>query len=293
MTWWVIVNPNAGRRGAVEERTRLALRKAGVPHELRVSPSTVQVAEIVAEARNTGAHRFAAVGGDGSLHALVNVLMGLTWEEPPTLAALPTGSGSDFARTFALPRSIEGAVVHLTTEDVYPCDVGVIEGSSGRKFFLNVADAGVAAASVRVAKRIPRWVGGPRYSIAFWLALARFRPAAIELKVGKRTYAGKAINVVVANGQFFGGGMNIAPRASTLDGEFDIQVFRGPRREALTVMPRVIRGLHLSHRAVRRYTGSSFTLRCPTGWPVEADGELIGTGEITGRVLRQAIRFKI
>ena len=209
------------------------------------------------------------------------------------MALLPAGSGSDFIRTFALPRRLEQMAPRLATDDRYRCDVGVIDGSFGARYVLNASNAGIAAASVRVSERLPRFIGGARYAMGFWLALARFRAREVRLEVGRRVYEGPAISIVFANGQYFGGGMNVAPKALLVDGEWDIQVFQGPRRHAFSVMPRVIRGLHLNHRRVRRFSAAEFTLDCPEGWPIEADGELLGSGPITGRMLPGAIEFKI
>ncbi len=291
--WWVIVNPRSGRPGEVERRARAALGTLNISHEVVVSSAGDEVASIVAAGVEAGARRFAAVGGDGTALLVVNGLMSLDWDEPPTLAVLPAGSGSDFIRTFALPRSLEDAAAHLITEDVYPCDVGVLEGAFGRRYFLNVADVGVAAASVQIADRLPRKLGAVRYGAGFWLTLARFPAAAIRLEAGGRTYEGPAINVVAANGQFFGGGMNVAPRATVMDGLLDIQVFIGPRRHAFSVLPRVVRGTHLHHRAVRRFEAATFRLDCEPEWPVEADGEILGRGPVVGSLLPGAINFKI
>ena len=293
MTWWVIINPSAGRHGELEARTGAALRQAGVDFELRVSRDAAHVSELVADGRRAGLRRFASVGGDGTAHLVVNGLMAASWDTPPLLAILPAGSGSDFIRTFALPKKLEAAARHLATDAVYPCDIGVIEGGFGSRYFLNAVNVGVAAASVRIAERLPRWLGGVRYGAGFWITLAGFPAAEVHLEVDGREFLGPAISVVVANGQYFGGGMNVAPRASVMDGKLDIQVFSGPRRQAFTVMPRVMRGLHLNHRGVRRFEGAAFRLRCPDAWPVEADGDMQGVGEITGRVIPQAIEFKI
>ena len=236
---------------------------------------------------------FAVVGGDGTAHLALNGLMAHAWANPPTLALLPSGSGSDFIRTFGLPRKLDEMAQRLATEDRYRCDVGVLEGSFGSRYVLNVADAGVAAASVTMSNRLPRFIGSARYAIGFWLTLARFPARTVRLTAGKRSYEGPAINIVFANGQFFGGGMNVAPRAMLVDGEWDIQVFIGPRRHAFSVMPRVIRGTHLKHRAVRRFSAAEFALECRDDWPIEADGELLGTGPITGRIVPGAIDFKI
>ena len=293
MTWWVIVNPRSRPIGDLARRVRAALSAAGVDFELLVSASASHVSELVASGRAQRASRFAAVGGDGTAHLVLNAMLEEPWADPPTLAILPAGSGSDFIRTFGLPRTLEDMAPRLATGDRYRCDVGVLEGGFGRRHVLNVADAGVAAASVRISRRLPRFAGATRYALGFWLTLPWFPAATIHLVAGGRSYQGPAINVVIANGQFFGGGMNVAPKAMLVDGEFDVQVFVGPRRNAVAVMPRVVRGLHLTHPAVRRFSVSDFTLECPHGWPLEADGELIGSGPVSGRMLPGAIYFKI
>jgi YegS/Rv2252/BmrU family lipid kinase len=292
-SWWVIANPYSGKKGEVVGRARRALTAQKVDHELRESANAHHVADLVAEGLAVGATQFAGVGGDGTAHLIVNALMAATHDEPPTLAILPAGSGSDFIRTFALPRQLEDAVDHLTTDTVYPCDVGRLSGGFGERYFLNVADVGVAAAAVRITERLPRRLGGVRYGAGFWLTLARFPTRPVKLTAGKRSYEGPAINVVAANGQFFGGGMNVAPKATVMDGMFDLQVFKGPRRLAFSVMPRVIRGTHLHHGAVQRFVAPSFTLECEDHWPVEADGEVIGAGPVKGQIVPGALRFKI
>ena len=100
-------------------------------------------------------------------------------------------------------------------------------------------------------------------------------------------------HVVVANGQFFGGGLNIAPRSVLSDGAMDVQIFRGCRRQAFSIMPRVLMGTHLSHSGVQRFSGSRISIEVPEAWPVEADGEILGSGDVEVEVLRDAIDFVI
>lgn len=291
--WWVIANPYSGKRGEVAARARAALQANSIEFELRESQSAHHVAELVGEGLARGATRFAGVGGDGTAHLIVNALMAERPSSPPTLAILPAGSGSDFIRTFALPRTIEGAVAHLTTDTLYPCDIGKLTGPFGERFFLNAANFGVGAAAVGATNRLPRRLGSVRYSVGFWLTLARFPTRQVRVTAGRRSYEGPAINVVVANGQYFGGGMNVAPNATVMDGKFDLQVFHGPRRLAFSVMPRVIRGTHVRHAAVSRFVTPEFELECERPWPIEADGEVLGEGTVKGEIVREALRFKI
>jgi len=292
MTWFVVANPSAGT-GVDPAGVARALRRAGVTHEMAVPGSIEEARSAVARAVAAGHTRFVAVGGDGTANVVVDELFAVrTWPEPPMLALVPTGSGSDFARTFALP-PMEEAVARLADAEPYRCDVGLLTGAFGRRHFLNAANVGIAAASARRAGRLPARLGGIRYTLAFWLTLPRFPPGPATITTSRGTVAGQVMNVVVANGQFFGGGLNVAPRASPADGMLDIQVFLGPRRNAFSVMPRLVRGHHLGHRAVRRLVAAEATIEVPAHWPVEADGEVIGRGAVRVEILPGALELGI
>lgn len=293
MTWLVVQNPAAGRGDDVGVRLRTALAANGIDHEHVVSRTPEHVAGLVAAGIEAGVRRFAAVGGDGTAHLVLNAMLAAPWEEPPVLAIIAAGSGSDFIRTFALPRGLEESVALLATDAVYRCDIGLVEGSFGRRYFLNALNVGVVAASAARADRLPRRLGGLRYSTAFWLALGSFRPGPVRVALGRRTIATEALTVVVANGQFFGGGLNIAPQAALMDGMVDVEVFSGPRRRAFSIMPRVVKGLHLRHPAVEVGRASSLSVTVPESWPVEADGELLGSGSVEITVVPAAVDFKI
>ena len=293
MSWLVVRNPAAGKGADLAERLDTALARVGVDHHVAVSTHAGHVRELVDAAVGEGFVRFAAVGGDGTAHLLLNAVLAHRWAEPPTLAILPAGSGSDFIRTFALPRTLEGGVGLLATDDVYRCDVGLAVGGFGARYFLNAINFGVVAASAARAERLPRILGGLRYTTGFWLALGAFTPGPVEVRTERRTLVADGLNVVVANGQFFGGGLNIAPQAAVMDGLLDVEVFAGPRRNAFGVMPRVIRGLHLRHAAVSTTRGAEITVRVPDQWPIEADGEMIGSGSAQVSVVPGAIDFKI
>jgi diacylglycerol kinase (ATP) len=291
--WTVLVNPHAGKRGASIAEVEEAFARHGVHACITTTRSVEHLRSIVTDAIAQGAQNFAVVGGDGTAHQTLNAAMDATPSRNPdlTLSIIPSGSGSDFIRTFGHTRGLDAGVARLSDPDLYRVDIGVVTGSFGQVYFLNALNVGVAGASAARAGRLPRTLGAKRYTVAFWLALARFPQARIDVDVDHHSFAGEAINVVVANGQFFGGGMNIAPRATLTDGQFDVQVFHGPRRRAFSVMPRVIRGSHLTHTAVRRYIGSDITIAAPDNWPVEADGEILGTGNVHVATIASAINF--
>lgn len=291
--WWVIVNPSAGWETNLVERTTKTLATRGIDHEIRVSASPQAVTKIVAEGRDSGYDAFASVGGDGTANLVVNALLELDWASPPTLGILPAGSGSDFIRSFAIPDRLELAADHLLDDSRCPVDVGLLHGSFGVRYFLNAVNAGIGARTVVEANRLPLRLGSRRYLAGFWSALAKTTPGAVHVDCDGIPIAIEAWNVVVANGRFFGGGMNVAPHATTGDGRFDVQVFAGPRREAPLIIRRVVKGTHLTHPAVRRVIGRSVVIDVPEAWLVEADGEILGTGSFTVEVVQDRLFFKI
>lgn len=294
MTWQVIVNPAAGPPGTVTSRVRKALEARRIPFQLAESADAADVARLVTDRCAAGARRFVSVGGDGTANAVVDALMrNGPFDEPPTFGILPAGSGSDFIRTFGMSRDLEAAADHLVGDDVYRIDVGHVSGPWGDRYVLNAASAGLGAATVKVADRLPSRLGGARYTIGLWPALAGFRPGRIEVEAGGRSYEGPALIVVAANGQYFGGGMNAAPKASLVDGMFEMLVFTGTRRQVFTIMPRLRRGLHMTHRSVLRMVAPSFSLRASEPWPLEIDGEQIGTAPMEGRMIAGVLDFKI
>ncbi len=291
--WWVIINPAAGRDTNLTERVMAALTVRGINHEIRVSPSPEAVSAIVAEGRSEGYRAYVSVGGDGTANLVTNGLLEHAWPTPPTLGILPAGSGSDFIRTFAIPGRLESAADHLIDDSRYPVDVGLLEASFGSRHFLNAVNAGIGARTVVEAARLPSRLGTRRYIAGFWSALAKTSPDDVHVDCDGTVIAAKAWNVVIANGQFFGGGMNVAPDATTGDGEFDVQVFAGPRREAPLVIRKVTKGTHLTHPAVQRTTGRSVAVDIPETWLVEADGEILGHGSFTVEVVHGRLFFKI
>lgn len=291
--WWVIVNPAAGRGTDLSESVASVLVARGVDHEIRISDGPKGVPAIVAEGRDNGYDSFVSVGGDGTANLVVNGLVELDWGSPPTLGILPAGSGSDFIRTFAIPDQLDSAADHLMDESRYPVDIGQLDGSFGRRYFLNAVNAGIGARTVAEADHLPSSLGSRRYLAGFWLALAKTKPADVRVECEGMAITDKVWNVVVANGQFFGGGMNVAPLADASDGEFDVQVFAGPRREAPLVIRRVVRGTHLTHSGVHRTTARSVDVQVPGTWLVEADGEILGTGSFKAEVLQGRLLFKV
>ena len=293
MTWTVAVNPMSGRRPVDPEQVRAILTVAGLDVVVSAPMGREEMAAVIDEGVARRHEGFIVAGGDGTLGLAADTLLRHEWAEPPVLGVLPTGSGGDFIRTFALPRSLESAVARMVRGDTYTVDAVSIEGSFGTRMALNVVQGGIGAAAARTAARLSRSMGSARYALGFASRVPGLRRVDVRVEAGRRSYEGPAAAVIFANGQFFAGGWNIAPKAMLVDGEVDVQVIDARIRDAVRLVPRIVRGVHLSDRSVRRWSAPWFRLETDAPWPVEADGDHLGTTPLEGRVLPGAIRFLI
>jgi diacylglycerol kinase (ATP) len=291
--WLVLVNRNAGRRPLDPSTVETALRHAGVGFDLLAPETAPAMAEAIRIAAAAGRWRLVVVGGDGTVSLAANEVLKTKWARRPVLGVLPGGTGGDLLRTFGLPHDLDEAARHLLGDSVYPIDVGRLEGEWGVRYFVNVAQAGVGAAAAVTAAGMSRSWGKGRYPLAFIRRLPGFPAARLVAEMATRTHDGKGLAAIFANGQFFAGGWNVAPRSSLNDGRLDLQLIDCDKSYAIRLVPKIIKGVHLTDKAVRRYATEAFHLVTDPVWPIEADGDPVGNTPVSVSVVPGALDLKI
>ena len=101
------------------------------------------------------------------------------------------------------------------------------------------------------------------------------------------------MEVLVANGQFFGSGMKIAPRALPDDGRFNVQTWRGGPRDVVAQLPAARVGEHLASPVTREWQSSTVTVDATRPMSVEADGDLLGTTPARFEVLPRVLHLSV
>ncbi len=297
----VIGNPRAGK-GTVRRRWEdllERLERSGLQPTGELTDGPGHAAELADKARSDRRAMVVAVGGDGTVHEVVNGLLTQgTEERVPVLGVIPAGSGCDYARSFSLPNDLDAAAACLSSPRApRVVDVGEVrcQGIDGerRRLFANVAEVGIGADVAYRASRLPRAFGPARYVGGFALTLPRHRPTDARVVATTDHYRGRLTNLVVAIGQYFGAGMHIAPAADLSDGEFDVQVQFGSKLDYALSMPKLFRGTHLPHPRVLEWRAGTVEVSCDPAARLEADGELLGTTPASFRILPGALRVKI
>jgi YegS/Rv2252/BmrU family lipid kinase len=281
-------NGRTGRRWAA-----LAHRAAGLglDGETLYSERPGHLTELAAGA---DAELVVAVGGDGTLNEVVNGLM--QRKQRPVLATIPLGTGMDFVRTYAIPNRFDDAVRVAAGDGLRTIDVGRVEHSRGTRFFANVGSVGMSAAVAQRANGMSKSFGG---RATFFYALTRVflewqnTPVTVELDDGVRR-EGPMHDVVVANGCWHGGGMQLAPDAAPDDGLFDVVVIGDVnKRDFVTTAPKIYKGTDLSHPKVELLRSRTVAVDAPERLPIELDGEQVGTTPARFEVVPRALAVRV
>ena len=157
----------------------------------------------------------------------------------------------------------------------------------------NAVDVGFGGTVAAVAARLPRRLGPARYRVGIVAAWGAFRRVAMRVRHDGGEHEGRLCNVVVANGQFFGGGLKVAPRALPDDGRLDVQAWGGTPTDVVRAARLLRDGSHLQRPDVRAWSSGSVTIETETPVRVEADGEPLGRTPVTCTALRGAVRLKV
>lgn len=302
----LIVNPRAGRRGAARSLRRLegALTERGLEHDVELTAGPGDATRIARRRLGEGWRFLVAVGGDGTVHEVVNGMVGDGAGGGPTvqgavLGVVASGSGCDYIRTFGLPSDPAGAAARLAGDATRPVDLARITytdpaGHRAERCFANIAEVGLGASTAARAARLPRWLGRSRYLVAFWAVLPGHRAGAARIEVdGTVARDGRAVNVVAANGRYFGGGMHVSPRSDPSDGTLEVLVFTGRKTDSFTMLPRVYLGRHVPHARIVELRGGRIRVESARPLAVEADGEVLGTTPVTIEALPAALTLKV
>lgn len=297
----VIANPRSGRGrvGAELPKIERTLRDGGLDYRIVQTTHPGHATEAARDALRGSERYLVAVGGDGTVHEVVN---GMLQDDQPiaedaVLGVVAAGSGCDFVKSFNLPGDAVQAARHLAGDGVRRIDVGKVTFTAGAaemiRYFPNIAEAGLGGAVVARASRLSGILGPARYLCGFWLTLPGFRPAVVRLDADGQAFEWRAHNVVVANCRFYGAGMQISPKSKPDDGALEVLVMVGPKSDAFTTLPKVYKGTHLPHRNIVELRASRVRVEPDLPFRIEADGETLGTTPATFEVIRKPIRLKV
>ena len=268
----LLTNPSSGSsdEDAIAAVTE-DLRRLGSVDLLQPSSRDAFDDEVSEAARD---HELIVVaGGDGTLNCAVNALEDQL--DRVRFGLIPMGTGNDLARTLGIPSDPQEAARSVVSGSLRTLDVGLAEGGSMRRLFVNACIGGFP---IRVNEEIDEDTKRRFGAAAFWLGGAK---AAADLERTTVTMNGAVIEdclaVGVGNGRTAGGGIEVWPEAVPDDGLLEATALPASGHVAAAKLALKVRsGDHLEIDEVRRDRAARVEIASDPPIEINVDGELLG-----------------
>lgn len=238
-----IINPIAGNGGARKtwERVEKWLQERHIEYQACFSEAPGHAIELARACVERGAEKVFCVGGDGTNYEVINGLKGTR----TALGLIPAGTGNDFVKVLHMPKD-PLAVMELLL-DAPACPINVCTINDG--IFLNVCGAGFDVEVLRGAAKVG-WLGRGMLPYLLGVVQAVFHHHLLHIRVvidgQERTEDKDLLLIGIANGQYIGGGMRIAPMARLDDDLLDIILVKPvTRRRIIRLLPAFIKGTYI------------------------------------------------
>jgi YegS/Rv2252/BmrU family lipid kinase len=302
---FIIVNPKAKNGGVGKEWASLRQVLREEYHgefQAEFTRAPLHAIALTRQALRENYELIVALGGDGLINEVANGFFenGKAINPQATLGILSFATGADFIKTMGIPEDFRAAVKRLNETSTKLCDLGLIssqglDGQQIARYFINIAEFGVGAEVVERVNRTTKIFGGKAsftWSILRTMPFYHNKTVIYSIDKGPETEA-CINNLIVANGRFYGAGLQPAPEAEVDDGLFDVVVigdigfFVGARN-----LGRLRDGTYLKLPYVSFARGKTVSARCNEPVLIEADGEVVGRLPATFDLLPAAIRVR-
>jgi len=286
-----ICNPAAGGVGNGAFTAALDVLRSGAEVAVVTLDHPSQLGEVMSR---YGGHKPVVIGGDGSLHTVIQFLYHRRLLDTVTLGLIPMGTGNDFARGVGIPLDpVRAAEVVLRGQerrlDLLVDDTGGV--------VVNALHLGVGAQGSREAAPLKPRLGRFAYPIGAVIAAFRAQGWLVKVTVDGAVVADgrrRILMIGVGNGTSIGGGTPLSPHAVPDDGLVDVMVSFAVGRIARVVYGILLKlGRHISYSQVVTRRGRTVTVS-GEAVPLNTDGELTdGVQKRTWRVRPGAWRLTV
>ena len=256
-------------------------------------------AELARKAAEQGYDLVVAVGGDGTVHEVVNGLMQVPQATRPALGIVPLGSGNDFAHILGLPTVPGEALLSAVSGQPHPLDIGSVRDEDDRlEYFNNTVGMGFDSVVNMHTRKITAIHGFPMYFVALIRTIFRnFDPIDLHVETDQETWDLNSLMLALGNGPREGGGFNITPDAILDDGILNYVTIRKiSRLMMLRLVPEVMNGTHGRFKDVRMGTCRRMDVTSKQPLYIHCDGEIyagFGTDvrKLSIRILPNSIQY--
>lgn len=244
-----------------------------------------------------------ALGGDGTVHEVLNGLMAIERNQRPTLGVIPVGSGNDFARTLGIEHALDKTFAPLLTWQPSLIDVGQVTinpntTSAAVSYYAETFSVGLDAAiglGTIDLRKTSKLSGNALYIVSGLKHFGeKYRTFSMELRVGNEDpRALEVYTMAIQLGPTYGSGFAICPDANPTDGLFDISYAEGPASRIATLPTFLLArfGKAGVSPLIHSLQAHTVELTLPSDdYPIQSDGEPLHASKVALTCLHHEIQ---
>lgn len=241
-----------------------------------------------------------SVGGDGTVNEIINGMLS-SKKKKTKLIIYPLGTGSDLSRALNLPHNIEEFIALVKRENsksIKAVEAEFLNHQQQRekRYFLNIADCGMGAAVVKKLNKSRKTIDGSlSYLVKIFQTLFNYQN--IEMKIeadNNLIYQGKLNSAIIAHGNYFGGGIKIAPEADLFSDKLNLVLLKDFSKLGIILnLIKGYKGNHLNHPLVESYLVDKIKISAAEKAELEVDGESIGSSDAEFEISKKEISILI
>lgn len=300
--WFVVVNPISGSGKGLDDFPLISklLRDNGIRCESVFTEHKCHATELTVSAINSGYRHIIVVGGDGTLHEVVNGLFiqKVTPPEDITIAVIAVGTGNDWIRMYGIPKRYSEAIRAIKEGYTFLQDVASVEYEESMyrqvRYMANVAGLGFDAAVIKrgMNMRSKGSKGASLYIRALINTFFKYKPTGVKIWVDDRLiYNNLLFSTAIGVGKYNGGGIQQLPEAVADDGLLDITLIRPVHWwNIIFRLRRFFNGSIYTIGHVLHAQGRKIRIESSPETMLEIDGELFGVTPVEIHNVHRKVR---
>ncbi len=253
--------------------------------------------DLAKQATEKGCDYLIAIGGDGTLHELTNGVLqsNVAPATYPAIGLLPYGSANDFARTIGVSNSIKALIAMIESHSIQNISLGkiVLQKTGEIRYFINIAGLGLGPEVVQKLEQSSS-VLGPSFNYFKQIikGFLSYSNKEVSCKGDGWQWKGKLLQMAVANGQYFGNAICIAPDARLTNDTFFVAIFGNLSIwDYLKNLKKLKKGVKIIHPEVSYQKAGEVLIESKDPCGIEADGEYVGLTPAVITLLPKSIPF--
>lgn len=285
-TYHIISNPAAGKTksGKSLQIVQDVFTESGAAFETHLTERAGDATEIARRLTENGETEIIALGGDGTLHEVLN---GLADPSACNFGLIPSGTGNDFAEKIGLSLDADATARIVLKGEVKETDYLEVGGMR----CMNVAGVGM---DVDVLERCQKgkMKGKLKYFKSLLQSLFSFKGYRVEIQSEEVTETRDVLLAAACNGSQFGGGIRICPAADVADGKLDVVIVDclGGKWKIIKAFMALLKGKILEYPAAKHFLCDTVKFLPKQDCAMQLDGELY-RGVPFDVKLRRGLRF--